>query len=130
LESGATGIGLLRTEFMLMNRPDLPDEEEQFENLKKLVQKLDGRPLTVRTLDVGGEKLATALGDMQTESANPPLGLRAVSLGLKQPKLLETQLAAILRAAAHGPVRILIPMISSVAQMKAVRGHIMQVERR
>ena len=76
--AGATGIGLLRTEFMLMNRPDLPDEEEQFENLKKLVQKLDGRPLTVRTLDVGGEKLATALGDMQTESANPALGLRAV----------------------------------------------------
>ena len=130
IEAGATGIGLLRTEFLFMNRPDLPDEDEQYDVLRKLVHKLDGNPLTVRTLDVGGEKLATALGDAVGESANPALGLRAIRLGLKEPKLLETQLAAILRVAAYGPVRILIPMVSSVAQMKQVRAHLMQVERR
>ena len=130
IEAGATGIGLLRTEFMFMNRPDLPDEDEQYDALRKIVNKLDGRPLTVRTLDVGGEKLATAFGDSLEGSINPALGLRAIRLGLKEPKLLETQLAAILRASAHGPVRILIPMISSVEQIKQVRQHIMQVERR
>lgn len=130
MESGAAGIGLLRTEFLFMNRPDLPSEDEQFDVLKKLVQKLDGKPLTVRTLDVGGEKLATALGDAVGESVNPALGLRAIRLGLKEPKLLDTQLAAILRASAYGPVRILIPMVSSVSQMKQVREHLMHVERR
>lgn len=130
IEAGATGIGLLRTEFMFMNRPDLPDEEEQFETLRKLVGDLDGRPVTVRTLDVGGEKLASALGEQLGESANPALGLRAIRLGLREPKLLEAQLSAILRAAAYGPVRILVPMVSSVTQMKQVRARLMQAERR
>ncbi len=130
LGAGAGGVGLLRTEFMFMNRPDLPDEDEQYEALRKLLHKLDGKPLTVRTLDVGGEKLAGALGDNTGESANPALGLRAIRLGLKEPKILETQLAAILRAGVHGPLRILIPMVSSVTQMKQVREHIVQVERR
>jgi len=129
VDAGAAGIGLLRTEFMFMNRPDLPDEEEQFESLRKLVQDLDGRPATIRTLDVGGEKLATALGE-EAESANPALGLRAIRLGLKEPKLLDAQLAAMLRAAAYGPLRILIPMVSSVAQMKQVRERLVQAERR
>jgi phosphotransferase system enzyme I (PtsI) len=113
-----------------MNRPDLPDEDEQYELLRKLVHKLDGKILTVRTLDVGGEKLASALGDAVGESANPALGLRAIRLGLKQPKLLDAQLTAILRASMHGPVRILIPMVSSVAQMKQVRARLLQIERR
>lgn len=130
VESGATGIGLLRTEFLFMNRPDLPDEDEQFSALKGIIEVLDGKPLTVRTLDVGGEKLATALGEIVGESVNPALGLRAIRLGLREPKLLETQLAAILRASELGPVRILVPMISSVAQMKAVREHMLQVEKR
>jgi phosphotransferase system enzyme I (PtsI) len=130
LAVGASGVGLLRTEFLFMNRPDLPDENEQYESLRKIIQKLDGKPLTIRTLDVGGEKLATALGDKLGESVNPALGLRAVRLSLREPKLLETQLAAILRASVHGPVRILVPMVSSVAQMKQVREHLMQVERR
>ncbi|MDX2028766.1 MAG: phosphoenolpyruvate--protein phosphotransferase [Alphaproteobacteria bacterium] len=130
MEAGASGIGLLRTEFLFMNRPDLPDEDEQFEALRKLVQKLDGWPLTIRTLDVGGEKLATALGDRVGESANPALGLRAIRLGLRETKLLDTQLAAILRASAYGPLRILIPMVSSVGQMKQVRERLLQVEKR
>jgi phosphotransferase system enzyme I (PtsI) len=130
LEAGAGGVGLLRTEFMFMNRADLPDEDEQYEALRKLIQKLDGKMLTVRTLDVGGEKLAGALGDNTNESANPALGLRAIRYGLKEPKIFETQLAAILRASVHGPLRILIPMVSSVVQMKQVREHLLQVERR
>ncbi len=130
IEAGAAGVGLLRTEFQFMNRPDLPDEDEQYEALKKLIHDLDGRPITIRTLDVGGEKLATALGAATGDSVNPALGLRAIRLGLKEPKLLDTQLAAILRASVHGPVRILIPMVSSVAQMKQVREHVLQVERR
>lgn len=130
LDAGAQGIGLLRTEFMFMNRSDLPDEDEQYEALRGLVDGLKGKPITIRTLDVGGEKLAGALGQMSAGSANPALGLRAIRLGLKMPKLLETQLAAILRAAAHGPVRILIPMISSVHQMQQVRQILQQVYRR
>ena len=130
LEAGAQGIGLLRTEFMFMNRSDLPDEDEQYEALHGLVSGLKGKTLTIRTLDVGGEKLAGALGATGAASANPALGLRAIRLGLKMPKLLETQLAAILRAAAHGPVRVLIPMISTVQQMRQVRQILLQVAKR
>jgi phosphotransferase system enzyme I (PtsI) len=129
-EAGAAGVGLLRTEFMFMNRPNLPDEDDQFDVLRRLVQKLNGKPITIRTLDVGGEKLATALGDAVGESVNPALGLRAIRLGLREPKLLEAQLAAILRASVYGPVRILIPMVSSVTQMRQVREHMLHVERR
>ncbi len=130
LEAGAQGIGLLRTEFMFMNRKTLPDEEEQFAVLRDIVKGLNGKPVTIRTLDLGGEKLATALGDQMTESANPALGLRAIRLCLKLPKLFETQLAAILRASAYGPVRILLPMISSVQQVKAAHDSIAAVVRR
>jgi len=130
LESGAIGVGLLRTEFSFMNRPDLPSEDEQFEVLRDLVKKMKGKPVTVRTLDVGGEKLASALGGAIGESVNPALGLRAIRLGLAEPKLLDAQLAAILRASAYGPVRILVPMVSSVDQMKQVRERLLQVEKR
>jgi phosphotransferase system enzyme I (PtsI) len=130
LEYGAKGIGLLRTEFMFMNRPDLPDEDEQFEFLRQFVQQLKGESLTIRTLDVGGEKLATALGSVIGESVNPALGLRAIRLGLRETKVLDTQLAAILRAAAYGDVRILIPMVSSIDQMRQVRDRLEQVEKR
>jgi phosphotransferase system enzyme I (PtsI) len=129
-ESGAAGVGLLRTEFMFMNRSTLPDEEEQYEGLRCMVENLKGMPLTVRTLDVGGEKLATSLGGLSEECANPALGLRAIRLGLKEPKLLDTQLSAVLRASMHGPVRILIPMVSSVSQMRQVRSRLLQIERR
>ncbi|HEU0118074.1 MAG TPA: phosphoenolpyruvate--protein phosphotransferase [Alphaproteobacteria bacterium] len=128
IEAGASGVGLLRTEFMFMNRPDLPDEEEQYQALRGLIENMKGRPITIRTLDVGGEKLATALGGATNDSVNPALGLRAIRLGLKEPKLLETQLTAILRASVHGPVRILIPMVSSVNQMKQVRERLLHIE--
>ena len=121
LAAGAEGIGLLRTEFMFMNREDLPDEEEQYQGLKAIVEAMDGRPVTMRTLDIGGDKLALPLGAHLAESANPALGLRAIRLSLRERPLLEAQLGAMLRASAHGPVRILLPMISSVAEVRQVR---------
>jgi phosphotransferase system enzyme I (PtsI) len=127
---GAVGIGLLRTEFLYMNRDDLPGEEEQYEVLRTLVEKMDGRPVTARTLDVGGEKLAGPLRQHFASPANPALGLRAIRLGLKEPKLLETQLAAMLRAAAHGPLRVLVPMICSPGEVRHVRDMMNIVARR
>jgi phosphoenolpyruvate-protein phosphotransferase (PTS system enzyme I) len=91
---------------------------------------MQGRPVTVRTLDVGGEKLASALGHLHPAGANPALGLRAIRLSLREPQLLETQLAAILRAAALGPVRILLPMISAPQEVAAVRVALQRVYRR
>ncbi len=130
LDAGAQGVGLFRTEFMFMNRKTLPDEDEQYDVLRGMMEGLRGKLMTIRTLDLGGEKLSSALGDAIGESPNPALGLRAIRLCLKQPKLFETQLAAILRAAAHGPARILLPMISSVEQVKQVREKVNVVARR
>ncbi len=130
-EAGAAGIGLLRTEFLYMNRDDLPDEDEQYEAYANLVRGMDGKPVTIRTLDIGGDKLAAPLAKMlPVDAANPALGLRAIRLSLKERRLLDAQLAAILRAAAHGPVRILLPMIASVGELMQVRDALAQVVRR
>lgn len=128
--AGAEGVGLLRTEFLFMNRDDLPSEDEQYGALMEILGAMPGRPVTIRTLDIGGEKLTSSLGDHLTAGLNPALGLRAIRLSLKEQKLLEAQLAAILRAAAHGPVRILLPMISSVAEVVEVRRILKTVARR
>jgi phosphotransferase system enzyme I (PtsI) len=130
IASGAEGIGLLRTEFLFMNRETPPDEEEQYATLRKLVQIMNGQPVTIRTLDVGGEKLAYSLGDHMVESVNPALGLRAIRFSLRQPKLFASQVSAILRASAHGPVRMLLPMISSVGEVQEVREIAARVRRR
>jgi phosphotransferase system enzyme I (PtsI) len=128
--AGAEGVGLLRTEFLYMNRPDLPGEEEQYQALRALMRALEGRPMTVRTLDVGGDKLADALAGRHGHAANPALGLRAIRLSLREPELLEAQLAAILRAGAAGPLRILLPMISAVSELKQVRDILQSLARR
>lgn len=120
LQAGAAGIGLLRTEFLFMNRPDIPDEEEQYQTLKGLVDVMEGRPVTIRTLDVGGEKVADTVTGEFGESASSALGLRGVRLALARDEILETQLRAILRAGAHGPVRILLPMVSSPSEVRKV----------
>jgi len=119
LASGAEGIGLLRSEFLYMNRDDVPGEDEQYTVLRELVERMGGRPVTIRTLDVGGDKLARSLGI--TPGPNPSLGLRAVRLSLARPELLDAQLCACLRASAHGPIRILVPMVATVEEMRAVR---------
>jgi phosphotransferase system enzyme I (PtsI) len=129
-QAGASGIGLFRSEFLFMNREDLPDEDEQYRALREVVEAMEGRPVTFRTLDVGCDKLAYSLEKHLTPGANPALGLRAIRLSLKLPKLLETQLAAALRANAHGPVRILLPMISTPGEVRQVREILHSVARR
>jgi phosphotransferase system enzyme I (PtsI) len=121
LAAGAQGVGLLRTEFLFMNRDDLPDEDEQYKALAEIVIGMGGRPVTIRTLDIGGEKVSTALANNLSEGMNPALGLRAIRLSLRERKLLDAQLGAMLRAGAHGPLRILLPMISTVAEVQEVR---------
>ena len=121
VEIGAAGIGLVRTEFLFMNRETAPTEDEQVEALLQLVRGMRGREVTVRTLDIGGDKLAYSLRGITAVSANPALGLRAIRLGLKHREILETQLAAILRASLEGPVRILLPMISTLTEVRDTR---------
>ena len=130
LVNGAEGVGLLRTEFMFMNRPDLPDEDEQYEALRTIVEAMDGKTVTMRTLDLGADKLAASMTDRFGESTNPALGLRAIRLSLSDRSLLDAQLAAMLRAAAHGPVRILLPMVSAATEVRAVRQAMMAAVKR
>jgi phosphotransferase system enzyme I (PtsI) len=128
-EAGAAGVGLFRTEFMFMNREDLPDEDEQYGLLRTVVEGMPDRVVTVRTLDLGGDKLAGALDGRFLETANPALGLRAVRLSQREPRLLETQLAAMLRASIHGPLRILLPLITTVPEVLWVRDVLIDVAR-
>lgn len=121
LQSGAQGIGLFRTEFLFLGRDTLPSEDEQYEQLRDVIIGMKGLPVTIRTLDVGGDKIASALSHHHEAAANPALGLRAIRLGLREPDLLLTQLCAILRASAHGPIRIMIPMIASVGEVQQAR---------
>ncbi len=128
LAAGAEGIGLLRSEFLFMNRDDVPGEDEQYAFLRDVVERMNGRPVTIRTLDAGSDKLAPAL--RMGASSNPALGLRAIRLSLSRPELLEAQLAAILRAGVHGPVRILLPMVTAVSEIRSVRTALADVVRR
>ncbi len=124
-QSGATGIGLLRTEFLFMNRDTVPTEDEQTRSYRTVVETMQGDPVTIRVLDWGGEKeieALTAAGLVpDLVDTNPALGLRGIRLLLRQPALLEAQLTAILRAAAAGPVRVLLPMVTNVAEVRATR---------
>ena len=114
-EAGAQGIGLFRSEFLFLNRDDLPSEDEQFEAYKAVVEAMDGKPVTIRTLDLGADKQAPW---GHTVADNPALGLRAIRLCLAEPKLFEAQLRAILRASAHGKARILIPMLGNFGELR------------
>jgi len=122
-QSGAHGIGLLRSEFIFMNREALPDEDTQTDIYRNIVDAMDGDPVTIRVLDWGSDKEVEALSAYlpPTEEPNPALGLRGIRLLLRHPSLLETQLAAILRAGAAGPVRIMLPMVSLQAELLATR---------
>ncbi len=117
---GAAGIGLYRTEFLFLQRDGLPDEDEQFRTYRDLVLGMNGRPVTIRTLDLGADK-ADRTGLVLGVEPNPALGLRGVRLSLARRAIFETQLRAILRASAWGPVRILVPMISCREEVVAVR---------
>jgi phosphoenolpyruvate-protein phosphotransferase (PTS system enzyme I) len=129
--NGAMGLGLVRTEFLYMNREELPSEDEQYEFFASLVRGMAGRPVTLRTLDVGGDKMPETLASYATaDTANPALGLRAIRLSLKERRLLDPQLAAMLRAARHGPVRILLPLVSTLDELRRARDAMEQVARR
>ncbi|MBU3735949.1 MAG: phosphoenolpyruvate--protein phosphotransferase [Methylobacterium sp.] len=116
LESGATGIGLYRTEFLFMNRRGMPDEEEQFAAYRKVVETMNGLPVTIRTLDLGADKQTTP--DSVRTCTNPALGLRAIRLCLAEPQIFHAQLRAILRASHYGKVKILIPMLSTLSELR------------
>ncbi len=109
-ESGATGIGLFRTEFMFLNRDTLPDEEEQFEGYRRVAVAMDGLPVTIRTLDLGADKALS--NSVERGPANPALGLRAIRLCLAEPLMFLSQLRAILRASHYGNIQLLIPMLA------------------
>lgn len=119
--NGAAGIGLLRSEFMFMNRDDVPGEDEQFAMLKLFVEAAGGRPVTVRTLDIGGEKTVLSVTGDLGDSAHSALGLRGIRLSLRETGFFATQLRAILRVSALGPVRILLPMVSAVSEVRRAR---------
>jgi len=116
-DHGAEGVGLYRTEFLYLNRPDLPNEEEHFSVYCAVAAQMHPRPTVIRTLDFGGDKLASAIQLAAEE--NPSLGLRAIRLCLHRPDMFRAQLRAILRASAFGTLRIMYPMISGVAEIRA-----------
>ena len=126
LQNGASGIGLFRSEFLFMGRPDLPTEEEQYLAYSSVVKTMKGLPVTIRTLDIGADK---TLDGEATVATNPALGLRAIRYCLANPELFATQLRAILRASSHGPVRILIPMVSHMQEVIATRAAIASARR-
>jgi phosphotransferase system enzyme I (PtsI) len=126
LEAGADGIGLFRTEFLFMNRDQLPDEDEQYEAYARVARAMKGKPVVIRTLDIGADKVLTekarrSLGiaaGAPTVESNPALGLRAIRYCLAYPELFLTQLRAILRASSVGTVRILVPMLAHVHEVE------------
>lgn len=119
--SGAESVGLYRTEFLFLGA-EVPDEEEQYAAYSEALKVLDGRTLTIRTLDLGADKSLESKTAVSTSSAaNPALGLRAVRLCLRDTEMFKTQLRAILRTSANGPVRCLIPMLTSVHEVRMVR---------
>jgi phosphotransferase system enzyme I (PtsI) len=118
LSHGGEAVGLYRTEFLYLGRPDLPSEEEQYQNYRRVLESVGSRPVTIRTFDLGGDKLPAG---MRVHAENPALGLRAIRYCLRQPDLFRAQLRALLRASVHGNLKIMFPMISGVAELRAAR---------
>ena len=129
LLGGAEGVGLFRTEFLFMNRGGkLPSEEEQYLAYCEALKRLQGRPLTIRTVDIGADKPLDRAADARHDHVlNPALGLRAIRWSLSEPQMLRQQLRAIFRAAAHGPVRLLIPMVAHVHELTEVRTEVERI---
>lgn len=125
IEAGAVGVGLFRSEFLFMNRDgDLPGEDEQYEAYRSVVESMKGLPVTIRTVDIGADKPLDRMSvkDLRHEhSLNPALGLRAIRWSLSEPSMFRQQLRAILRASAHGPVRLLVPMLAHASEIRGVK---------
>ncbi len=126
IEYGAEGIGLYRTEFLYMNRKDLPSEEEHFQTYKELLEMISPNPVTIRTLDIGGDKFLSQL-DL-AEEMNPAMGLRAIRFCLKEKEIFKTQLRAILRASHYGELKIMFPMISGIPEIREAKGILEEVK--
>ena len=114
--SGAEGIGLFRTEFLYLERPDLPTEEEQYRDALSVLKAVGAGPVTFRTLDVGGDKLPSAF--RMPEGANPALGVRSIRFSLERPDIFRTQLRALYRASASGPVRLMLPLVTGPSELR------------
>lgn len=125
---GAEGIGLYRTEFFYMNRLDLPTEEEQYQAYKKIAEEMSPNPVTIRTLDLGGDKFLSSI--QLPKEMSPFLGSRAIRLCLEEPEIFRTQLRAILRASAHGNVSMMYPMIAGPGELRAANGILKGVKSR
>jgi phosphoenolpyruvate-protein phosphotransferase len=119
LSSGGEGVGLFRTEFLFMKRPDLPSEEEQYEAYRKVAEEFGERPVIIRTIDVGGDK--DLPGVDQPEEENPFLGWRGIRMCLDVPELFKPQLRAILRARPHGNLRVMFPMVVDAVELRAAK---------
>ena len=117
LDNGAGGIGLFRSEFLFLNRQGLPSEDEQFEAYRQVAAGMRGKPVVIRTFDLGADKSKEGLDGLVRVAPNPALGLRAVRFCLAEPRLFLTQLRAILRASHYGNIRILLPMLASIAEI-------------
>ncbi|MBI5911235.1 MAG: phosphoenolpyruvate--protein phosphotransferase [Betaproteobacteria bacterium] len=122
-ESGATGVGLFRSEFLFLNRDDLPGEDEQFEAYRQVAQAMHGMPVTIRTLDLGADK---TVNSSARSGPNPAMGLRAIRLCLAEPQMFLTQLRAILRASNYGKIRLLIPMLAHAHEIEQALAMIAQ----
>ncbi|RJP21505.1 MAG: phosphoenolpyruvate--protein phosphotransferase [Deltaproteobacteria bacterium] len=125
LRSGAYGVGLYRTEFLFLNRKDLPSEEEHFDTYRKVAEKFIRHPVTIRTFDLGGDKFASQLE--LADEMNPAMGLRAIRFCLKEKEIFKTQLRAILRASTYGKIRMMFPMISGVAELRSAMAVVEEV---
>lgn len=125
--SGARGIGLFRTEFLYLGRDELPSEEDHFQAYKELIEAMEGRPVTIRTLDIGADKLPS--DRLRRDEPNPSLGLRGLRIAKRRPEILEVQLRALLRAAELGPLRILFPMISCLSELRDAKAAVERVRK-
>src|SRR5207244_7418623 len=118
-ETGAGGVGLLRTEFLFLERDSMPSEDEQVAAYTSIAKGLQGRPLILRTLDIGADKPLPYVP--QRPEANPFLGVRGIRLALEQPELLETQLRAVLRTAAEYPLKVMFPMVATLEEFRQAK---------
>jgi phosphoenolpyruvate-protein phosphotransferase (PTS system enzyme I) len=125
-EHGAESVGMYRTEYLFLNRPDLPTEEEQFHHYREVLQRMAPAPVTIRTLDVGGDKVLGV--EQRADRRNPALGLRAIRFCLREEALFRAQLRALYRASLHGKLRILIPLISGCEEVDRVQSLIADIQ--
>jgi phosphotransferase system enzyme I (PtsI) len=124
LENGGEGVGLYRTEFLYMGREELPTEEEQFTSYKTVLERMEGKPVVVRTLDIGGDKELTYLN--LPKEMNPFLGFRAIRLCLAMQDMFRTQLRALLRASIYGNLKIMFPMIATVDEFRQAKSILLE----